>query len=275
MLNGDDEEDDEMEEDEESGSEEEGSEDEEEDVSPTQVKGRPSAAVAGKATAPQKAIGKKVMADDSSSNDEDSPVKAPPSAPAVQATPATAAAARKPSPAPKPVATREPPPTPMDPPSTGRNSSPRNGGQNNHAIIPALLEKSVRPSALPKVSDEMRAENLALLRDMRGTCVKMVEEAKSQSLHITEKMLEETRIKATQIVEEAKLKSAEIMEELRLFVERIAAGISRNNSNGSQSSNRGGWIDFNDDPYQSMILTFQITSSTHKWSSLLQSLTFS
>jgi len=251
MLDGEDsEEDDEEEEDgSNEGSEEE---EEEEEIVPTQVKGRQS-------PAKKKVIIKKVVADETSSDDDesnkdDSPVKATP--PAVQAASAVPviSGAGKPAPASKSVPTKGPAVSAMDVDS-GRIASRvgvHNGAQGGHALIPAMIEKSVRADALPKVSDEMRAENLALLRDMRGTCVKMVEEAMAQSLLITEKILEETRVKTTQIVEEARVKSSQIMEELRLVVERLGttAGQSGQRTNGSHG---GRWSDMSDNPFQGTV----------------------
>lgn len=128
----------------------------------------------------------------------------------------------------------------------------QNGTQGGHAIIPEFREKSVRAGPVLEGSDEVRAENLALLRDMRGTCVKMVEEAKAQSLHVTEKILEATCVKTTKIVEEARLKSSVIMEELRLVIERLGTFAGR--SGPTIGSVGGRWCDICDNPYQGMEL---------------------
>jgi len=188
---------------------------------------------------------------DGDSSDE-SPVKATP--PAVAAASAETSGAGKQGQALKCVLTKVPAVSAMDVDS-GRNTSRvavQNGAQGGHALIPEMIEKSVRADAVFKGSDEMRAENLALLRDMRGTCVKMVEEAKSQSLLVTEKILEETRVKTTQIVEEARVNSSLIMEELRLVIERLGtfAG-QRSETNGSLG---GRWCGMYDDPFQGLSL---------------------
>jgi len=101
-----------------------------------------------------------------------------------------------------------------------------NGAQGTSAVA------SVRNVVL---SDELRAENLSFLRDMRGTCMKLVEEAKTQSLLISERILEEICAKTTQIVEDATEKSSQIMEELRLVLEGLGAIAGQNermNSSG-------------------------------------------
>lgn len=265
MLTGDDEEDEDEEEDEDS--DDDGSdEDEEEEIVPTQGKGRPLPV--GRVTAQKKAVSRKVVESGSDDDEEDSPVKAtPPAVLAAVPTPAATSGAGKQVSTAKSVPAKGPTPTAMDVDlnTSGKNASQRvavhNGAQGVHLVIPALTEKSVRVDALPRVSDEMRAENLALLRDMRGTCVKMVEEAKAQSLMITEKILEETRVKTTQIVEEARVKSAQIMEELRLVVERLGTITGQNGRmNGSHV---GRWNDLSDNPFQGMVVIFQSPAFEH------------
>jgi len=246
MLNGDD--------DGEGKEEEDGSdEDDEEEIVPTKGRGRQS--TVGRVPAQERAISKKVVASDDNvqSNREDGPVKATP--PAVLAAPAATAVAGKHALASKSVTAKGPAPIATDV-NSGKNTLQRvavhNGAQGGHAVNPAMIEKSVRADALPKVSDEMRAENLALLRDMRGTCVKMVEEAKEQSLLVSEKILEETRAKTTQIVEEGRVVSAQILEKLRLVVERIGTIAGR--SGHTNGSHGGRWCDLSSNLFQGMVV---------------------
>lgn len=77
--------------------------------------------------------------------------------------------------------------------------------------------------AVPTLTDDLRAENLALLRDMKSTCLKMVDEARTQCLFIAEKILGDTRIKTIELLDEGRVRSIVIMEELRILAERVNA----------------------------------------------------
>jgi hypothetical protein len=75
---------------------------------------------------------------------------------------------------------------------------------------------------------------------MRGTCVKLVEEAKTQSLLISERILTEVCAKTTQIVEDATGKSSQIMEELRMVIERLGAIAGQDERMNSSGINYSG-----------------------------------
>ncbi|XP_024368247.1 uncharacterized protein [Physcomitrium patens] len=237
MLNGDDDDDEEEEEDDEDEEEEE-----EEEIEPTQIKGRQP--TAGNATAQKKAVSKN---NETSLNGQPSVKGTPPAVPAApvasalpadRATEATVAAEKQSS-ASKAVPVKEPAPTAMevDLNTSGKDNSNRGATPNGHVVTPPAEQ-----SAKVVLSDELRAENLAFLRDMRSTCIKMVEEARTQSLVISEKMLVETRAKTTQIVEEAREKSSQIMEELRLVAERLGAVAGQGGR--MKGSGMGSWTDF-------------------------------
>jgi len=220
------------------------------EIGPIQVKGR-QAAVGW--TLAKKATSKEVVALDGNSSDV-SPVKTTPQV----VVPASAETSRagKQSASLRFVPTKGPAVSAMDVDSV-RNTSRvavQNGAQGTHALIPEMIEKSGRADAVSKVSDEMRAENLALLRDMRGTCVRMVEEAKAQSLLVTEKILKETRVKTTEIVEEARLKSSLIMEELVLVIKRL--GTLSDPSGQTNGSLGGRWSDMYTNPFQGTVTVF-------------------
>lgn len=238
------EEEDESESEEDEDDDEESDEEEEDEIEPTQAKGRqPSAA---NASAQKKVLSRKKAqssSDDDESNKEDTPVKATPRA--VLAAPAVPTVAGKQPSASKSVAAKDPAPRAMevDVNTSGKDTSQRVAAHNGTQGAPAVA--SVAKIVL---SDEFRAENLSFLRDMRGTCVKMVEEAKIQSLLISERMLEETRAKTTQIVEEAREKSSQIMEELRMVVERLGAVAGQNGRmNGSS-------VNYSENPFQGMVV---------------------
>jgi hypothetical protein len=63
---------------------------------------------------------------------------------------------------------------------------------------------------------ELLAENLAFLRNMTGTGVKLAEDARTHSL-----LIYEIHAKAIQIVEDAMEKSSEFTKELRMFLDRM------------------------------------------------------
>lgn len=98
---------------------------------------------------------------------------------------------------------------------------------------------------------EFHSEGLALLQGVRSTCLKMVDEARIQSLLITERLLDEARTKTIQMVDEAREKSSQIMEELRTVAEKLttvagASGRLGSSSLGSGSLSFGSWNDFTD-----------------------------
>ncbi|XP_024368494.1 uncharacterized protein [Physcomitrium patens] len=266
MLSGEDEGEEDEEEEEDDDEEEEDEEDEE--VEPMQAKGRQSAVA--NATPQKRAEIKKKP---ETSSDEQVPAKGTPLAvkaapvaqavPAARATEASAVTGNQPS-APKPVATKGPTPTAMevDVNSHGKDASQRVAAYNGHVVASALVEQAAKIA----LSDEIRAENLAFLRDLRGTCVKMVEEARTQSFLISERMLEETRAKATQIVEEAREKSSQIMEELRLVAERL--GAIAGHGGRMNGPGIGSWTDFPETSFPGRTLGLPIGDQTQledKW----------
>lgn len=91
---------------------------------------------------------------------------------------------------------------------------------------------------------DMQQEGLAFLQDLRSTCLKMVHEAKTQSLSISEKLLDEARVKTAQMVDDAKMKSLQIMEELRIVAERL--GNVSGQGGRLAGTNSGGWNDATD-----------------------------
>jgi hypothetical protein len=91
---------------------------------------------------------------------------------------------------------------------------------------------------------DMQHEGLAFLQDLRSTCLKMVDEAKTQSLSISEKLLDEARVKTAQMVDDAKMKSLQIMEELRIVAERL--GNISGQGGRLAGTNSGGWNDVTD-----------------------------
>jgi hypothetical protein len=91
---------------------------------------------------------------------------------------------------------------------------------------------------------DMQHEGLAFLQDLRSTCLKMVDEAKTQSLSISEKLLDEARVKTAQMVDDAKMKSLQIMEELRIVAERL--GNISGQGGRLAGTNSGGWSDVTD-----------------------------
>jgi hypothetical protein len=231
MLNGDgdeEEEDESEEEDEESEEEDEESEeeDEEDDVEPTQVKGRQLSSAS--ASAQKKALSRKKA--HSSSDDDDSPKEETPVMATLPAVLAAPTAEGKQPLASKSVPAKDPAPKAMEN-ETSQRVVEQNGAQDTPAVA------SVRNVVL---SDELRAENLSFLRDMRGTCVKLVEEAKTQSLLISERILTEVCAKTTQIVEDATGKSSQIMEELRMVIERLGAIAGQDERMNSSGINYSG-----------------------------------
>jgi hypothetical protein len=224
MLNGDgdEEEEDESEEEDEESEEE----DEEDDVEPTQAKGRQLSSAS--ASAQKKALSRKEAqssSDDDDSHKEETPVKV-----TVLAAPAVPTAEGK-----EPLASKSVPAKDPAPKATEMETSQRVVVQNGAQDTPAVA--SVRTVVL---SDELRAENLAFLRDMRGICVKLVEEAKTQSLLISEGILEEVCAKTSQIVEDATEKSSRIMEELRMVLKRLGAIAGQNEWMNSSGINYSG-----------------------------------
>jgi hypothetical protein len=194
---------------------------EEDDVEPTQVKGRQLSSAS--ASAQKKALSRKKA--HSSSDDDDSPKEETPVMATLPAVLAAPTAEGKQPLASKSVPANDPATKAMEM-ETSQRVVVHNGAQGTSAVA------SVRNVVL---SDELRAENLSFLRDMRGTCVKLVEEAKTQSLLISERILEEICAKTTQIVEDATEKSSQIMEELRMVLEGLGAIAGQNermNSSG-------------------------------------------
>lgn len=215
---GDEEEEDESEEDEESEEE-----DEEDDVEPTQAKGRQLSSAS--ASAQKKALSRKEAqssSDDDDSHKEETSVKV--TVPAVLAAPT--AEGKQPL-ASKSVPAKDPAPKAMEM-ETSQRVVEQNGAQGTPAVA------SVRNVVL---SDE---EHLSFLRDMRGTCVKLVEEAKTQSLLISERILTEVCAKTTQIVQDATGRSSQIMEELRMVIERLGAIAGQDERMNSSGINYSG-----------------------------------
>ena len=219
MLNGDGDEEEEDESEEENEESEE--EDEEDDVEPMQAKGRQ---LSSAASAQKKALSRKEA---QSSFDDDDSHKETPVKVTVLAAPAVPTTEGKEPLASKSVLAKDPTPKAMEM-ETSQRVVEQNGAQDTPAVA------SVRNVVL---SDE---EHLSFLRDMRGTCVKLVEEAKTQSLLISERIFTEVCAKTTQIVQDATGRSSQIMEELRMVIERLGAIAGQDERMNSSGINYSG-----------------------------------
>lgn len=114
---------------------------------------------------------------------------------------------------------------------------------DDHATV-AVASQLEQKLPLSTSNGDMQQEGLAFLQGLRSTCLKMVDEAKTQSLSISEKLLDEARVKTAQMVDDAKMKSLQIMEELRIVAERL--GNISGQGGRLAGTNSGGWNDFTD-----------------------------